>query len=1168
MASNGLLPLAKWPTLLVGPMVRRVTRERANVFIATSVESSAELLIYSGIWAHGEGTPLKRGDSTPLSRIGSNLWVGLLSVQIPDIPDLELISYDVRLLAKRQGVVTEMGLHELGLLGGVPAASGREGRARRALYPLGYEEGYLPSFLLPPRELSELRLVHGSCRKPHGGKETEADALQIVDAVIHREGATSGLNRPHQLVLTGDQIYADDVGSGLLSALTAVGEELFGWDEPIPTAEGPLKFLTQPGWRTRFLSMEGINLRKSPKTDPKKDDYSGSHLLRFSEWCAMYIFVWSDALWAYDAEKDKYELPTQPAELPVDAAARLIDVIKFLGWAAPPAKFLTALDIGRWLKEFQEKVNLQWKETNPKVLGFAETLCQIRRVFANVSTYMMFDDHEITDDWNLNKRLEQRLKGDYPVADDRTEARQVGPRLLRNGLSAYAIFQHWGNVPDDFTSNPESQGHQLLNKWRITSGGVANAELRTTPRSADVLLGITPGDSTAPARKPNESLADWRRRFTRLRWDYAITFPTHRLIVLDTRTWRFFPAEEKLTFASLVPARPLDRAQAPEAGATQLVAVATAWEQAAIGSHKVVATALADLVRITVSMAEAVNEPAASQKDRVVDLAETSRRFLDAIPERAQMYVRLDPIAPRIPVSTDRVAARQSLGTLNDGAAIFGAATDLLRDVSRHDSGMASLRVGLVVEALAQFLDAAFIQSLPGMAHAARRVAHRAGPDLWSALAAASSASPPPDALRVAVEAAVGILDTLCAETGLDELAAKLFRDGDNRLAPGLIHHNALSFQVSAPIAELGSPSQPTFVVSPAPVFGNVLVETLQRVGTTAGTALGQASEESLDYESWSVNLVSLSQFFDAVGDIACAVVLSGDVHYASSSVNHVRTLKAEGRYIQLTASSSRNSENKGRILALAEDLMHADESVFVQQQADWMTLIEGKSSAAGHLVNLTRDKIDRAVDDFWATPWLGSQFAEWIGALTYEDFRTAARRAIEAFGDTPRAMLQEAAWVVAVSAQGIRKFRSGYRAIFGDFLTGIPMLRSQLRQVYRDLGVDPSFGLETTSTFLLDRRSPRITEYDALRNRAVGKKGSFKSIDKSQRRTVAHANLGFVQFEMRGEEVLGVRHELRYYPYDDPLPGTKGTRMDWIGSLHRAGWFPHPEDLDKVVRG
>ena len=38
-----------------------------------------------------------------------------------------------------------------------------------------------------------------------------------------------------------------------------------------------------------------------------------------------------------------------------------------------------------------------------RVEAFKRTARSARRSLANIPTYMIFDDHEVTDDWNLNR---------------------------------------------------------------------------------------------------------------------------------------------------------------------------------------------------------------------------------------------------------------------------------------------------------------------------------------------------------------------------------------------------------------------------------------------------------------------------------------------------------------------------------------------------------------------------------------------------------------------------------------------------------------------------------------------------------------------------------------------------------------------------------------------
>jgi hypothetical protein len=73
-------------------------------------------------------------------------------------------------------------------------------------------------------------------------------------------------------------------------------------------------------------------------------------------------------------------------------------------------------------------------------------LPKARRALANVPVYMMLDDHEVTDDWNLN-----------PMWKDRVYTNPLGKTVLRNGILAYALFQGWGNDPEYFESGPAAE---------------------------------------------------------------------------------------------------------------------------------------------------------------------------------------------------------------------------------------------------------------------------------------------------------------------------------------------------------------------------------------------------------------------------------------------------------------------------------------------------------------------------------------------------------------------------------------------------------------------------------------------------------------------------------------------------------------------------------------
>ena len=81
---------------------------------------------------------------------------------------------------------------------------------------------------------------------------------------------------------------------------------------------------------------------------------------------------------------------------------------------------------------------------------FERGLARVRRVLANIPTYMVFDDHDVTDDWNLN-----------PLWLDRVLTTPLGVTVVRNALITYALFQDWGNDPLKYENTLDDK-HKLL----------------------------------------------------------------------------------------------------------------------------------------------------------------------------------------------------------------------------------------------------------------------------------------------------------------------------------------------------------------------------------------------------------------------------------------------------------------------------------------------------------------------------------------------------------------------------------------------------------------------------------------------------------------------------------------------------------------------------------
>ncbi len=91
-----------------------------------------------------------------------------------------------------------------------------------------------------------------------------------------------------------------------------------------------------------------------------------------------------------------------------------------------------------------------WKDILPQlsnnsghtdIINFANSTFSTQRLLANIPTYMIFDDHDITDDWNITKKWKENV-----------ENSPLGKHVLANALTAYFAFQGWGNDPSRFSS--------------------------------------------------------------------------------------------------------------------------------------------------------------------------------------------------------------------------------------------------------------------------------------------------------------------------------------------------------------------------------------------------------------------------------------------------------------------------------------------------------------------------------------------------------------------------------------------------------------------------------------------------------------------------------------------------------------------------------------------
>ena len=261
-------------------------------------------------------------------------------------------------------------------------------------------------------------ILHGSCRKPHFHSD---DALAQVD-VLHKNAFKKQNDFPDLLLMTGDQIYADDVAGPMLKAIHSVIDRLGLYHEAL---EGAVVTNTnelathEHGYyeREQLLPQIATNTVLSSiffgaKKKPVFTSVNAqNHLIGSAEIIAMYLLVWSDTLWA-DINIDKDGIP--------------------------------------------QKYHAIFDKEHEALNGFVKQLPQVRRALAHIPTYMIFDDHDVTDDWNLTRGWEQEVYGN-----------PLSKRMIGNALIGYLLCQGWGNAPKKvaplIAKVQESMGESGLN---------------------------------------------------------------------------------------------------------------------------------------------------------------------------------------------------------------------------------------------------------------------------------------------------------------------------------------------------------------------------------------------------------------------------------------------------------------------------------------------------------------------------------------------------------------------------------------------------------------------------------------------------------------------------------------------------------------------------------
>ncbi|WP_028925975.1 alkaline phosphatase D family protein [Pseudonocardia acaciae] len=337
---------------------------------------------------------------------------------------------------------------------------------------------------------------------------------------------------------------------------TEYGVELDGepaWPPPGHPFPPPVIRTRGPGTAGRLRAVFGSC--RYPKTgEPKLDAKLGL-----------------DALDSYAAR-----MATRPVEQWPDALILLGDQVYADELSPTARRLLAAHRKGRALKlsrppnevvsfgEYERLYRASWSDP------------EIRWLLSTVPTAMIFDDHDVRDDWNTSAAWRARMAA-TPWWRDR----------IRAALASYVVYQHLGNLtPAALAADPDLR--QLLG---------ADGDADRWPLLAELA-----------DRADTERDGAKGARFS-FRWDLGRT----RLIMVDTRNGRILDAGERLMVGEREFGWLAEQAEDDPAGM----------------DHLVIGSSLPWLMPHAIGDLQAVNELAAARPGRRGRLAEWARQAAD-----------------------------------------------------------------------------------------------------------------------------------------------------------------------------------------------------------------------------------------------------------------------------------------------------------------------------------------------------------------------------------------------------------------------------------------------------------------------------------------------------------------------------------------------------------
>jgi hypothetical protein len=400
-------------------------------------------------------------------------------------------------------------------------------------------------FRTAPARSDALRFAHGSCRKWPGddgrivtapAKDGPCRRWQGGPPHVHEPGpdmleafgaeflatTRNWAEWPRFFLHTGDQIYADDVGVAMGAAI--LGERFASVVAgPAPRSTGDVAFgawAGRFGWR--YATMD--TAAAAPRADLdelcalRPQPVRSSHDVDF----AMRQAVRARAQAAFSRRGPSLPLPFKLRvlngllwEVPVEED-QVPRVDKRLGLLAPQVYRLE----GPPARDFRIEHASAGDTGGVHAADFAEYAALYeqawvrpgaRRVLAHLPSFMIFDDHEVTDDWNADPVW-------LRIVHSKADPYRYWPTTITDALCAYWIYQGWGNLGPEEAARDRRV--EILERCR-RQGRDALPELRR-------LVWTDAVEKTAPHARPAGKLD----------WNFALPTPGLPFLAIDLRTDR------------------------------------------------------------------------------------------------------------------------------------------------------------------------------------------------------------------------------------------------------------------------------------------------------------------------------------------------------------------------------------------------------------------------------------------------------------------------------------------------------------------------------------------------------------------------------------------------------------------------------------------------------